>query len=224
MAKTYQSIIDNAEVLLQDEATDQTLRRWKETELLTWAKEGEHQIVKEKPDANPVVTSTLLSAGSQQAIAATDLQLLDVLCNMGTDGSTRGDVVSVVERSLMNTIEPGWMKKTAANVVTHVIYDVKRAPRLYWVYPPSTGSNYLEIMTAQLPANSSKVIGDNIILSDEYSLPLMHFIIAMAFAKDADIPQSAELMQAHMAIFLQYLGKRDVLEHSLNPKRTRTIT
>jgi hypothetical protein len=221
---TYQQIIDKAEILLQDEASDQTLRRWPESELLTWAKDGEVEIVKVKPDANPVVEAMALSSGSQQSLPTNAFQLLDVLCNMGTDGSTRGDIVTVVERKLMNAIDPGWMAETANNTVTHVIYDPKRAPKLFWVYPQSTGSNYLEVMTGKAPDNSSNLISSNIELGSEYTTALMHYILAMSFGKDADVPQSATLIQAHMSLFLNALGKRDLLEEAINPKRTREIS
>jgi hypothetical protein len=223
MTTTYQSIIDKAEILLQDEEADQALRRWPESELLTWLKDGEQQVIKDKPDANPIVEVVQLTAGSQQALPASAVQLLDVLCNMGTDGITRGNIVTVVERKLMNALDPTWMGSTASATVSHVIYDHKRARNMFWVYPQSTGTNYLEVMSGKLPDNASAVITDNTILDDEFAVPLMHYMIAMAYAKDADIPQSAQLLSAHMGIFRQSLGKRDMLENAINPKRTREI-
>jgi hypothetical protein len=221
MSTTYQEVIDKAEIILQDEDSDSSTRRWTETELLSWATEGEREIVKLKPDANPTIESVLLSSGAQQALPSRAIQLLDVLSNMGTDGSTRGDIITVVERKLMDAVDPGWMIATAATTVTHVIYDVKRAPKIYWVYPKSPGTNYIEIMTGKLPDNSSAVIGDTLSLDDEYAVSLMHYILAMAFAKDSDIPDSAERSANHLSIFLQTLGRRDQMEEVIHPKRTR---
>jgi hypothetical protein len=210
MAKTYQSIIDKVETILQDEDSDQTTRRWTETELLTWVKEGEEQIATLKPDSYPVVVSAQMSVGSQQSLGGTRaIQLIDVLCNMGQDGATRGDVVSVVEKSLMNAINPGWMSDTASGTITHVIYDSKRTPKLFWVYPKSPGTNYLEMILGELPDNSSKVIGDNIMMEDEYGFALIHFTLAMAFAKDTDIPNSAGRVREHMNLFLEALGRKE---------------
>jgi hypothetical protein len=222
MAKTYQSIIDKAEIILQDEDSDQTTRRWTETELLGWAKDGEEQIATLKSDAYPVVTVVALAAGSQQSLGGTRaVNLIDVLCNMGTDGSTRGDVVEVVEKGLMNAVNPGWMSDTANTTVTHVIYDSKRTPKLFWVYPKSPGTNYLELVLGELPDNDSKVIGDNIMVADEYGFVLMHFIIAMAFAKDTDIPNSGARVQQHMNLFLEGLGRKEATEEIYNPMKTR---
>jgi len=222
LAKTYQSIIDKAEIILQDEDSDQTTRRWTETELLTWAKEAEEQIAFLKPDAYPVVVSAQMSVGSQQSLGGTRAMILiDVLCNMGQDGATRGDVVSVVEKSLMNAINPGWMSDASSGTITHVIYDSKRTPKLFWIYPKSPGTNYLEMILGELPDNDSKVIGDSIMVEDEYAYPMMHFILAMAFAKDTDVPNSAARVGQHMNIFLELLGRKEGTEEIYHPMKTR---
>jgi len=224
MAETYQSIIDKAEIILQDEDSDQSTRRWTEAEMLGWVKDGEFEVAKLKADSYPVVEAVLLSAGSQQSLPSRAVQLIDVLCNMGTDGSTRGDVVEVVEKSLMNAINPGWMADTASAVVTHVIYDTKRAPKLYWVYPQSLGTNYLEIMTGKLPDNSAKVIGDDIMMEDEYANALMHYCIALCFSKDTDVIESMARTRGHMDIFLESLGRKEGTEEIYSPKKTREIS
>jgi hypothetical protein len=221
MAKTYQSIIDKAEIILQDEDSDQTNRRWTEAEMLGWTLDSEEQIALLKTDSYPVVEAVALSAGSQQSLPTKGVQLMDVLCNMGTNGTTRGNVVSVVEKKLMNAINPGWMSDTATAVVTHVIYDSKRAPKLYWVYPQSDGTNYLEIISGKLPDNGSNVISDDIMMPDEYGNAMLHYLVAMCFAKDIDIPNSAQRTSAHMNLFLETLGRKEATEEIYNPKKTR---
>ncbi len=221
MSKTYQSIIDKVEIVLQDEDSDQSTRRWTETELLTWALDAETEIAKLKPDSNPVVETVALASGSQQSLPTRAIQLLDVLSNMGTDGTTRGNIIDVVEKSLMNAINPGWMSDTANVIATHVIYDTKRAPKLYWVYPQSPGTNYIELMSAKLPDNGSNVIGDNIEMEDEYANSMLHYIIAMCFAKDLDIPESAQRTATHINIFLESLGRKEAAEEIYTPKKTK---
>jgi hypothetical protein len=142
---------------------------------------------------------------------------------MGTDGLTRGDVIDVVEKKLMNAIDPSWMKGTANATVTHVVYDSKRSPKLFWVYPQSTGTNYIELMTGKLPSNGSKVIGDTIVLGDEYANTMMHYILAFAFLKDIDVPESATRANVHMRFFMESLGRRHAAEEAYHPKKTREI-
>ncbi len=221
MATTYQGIINKVALVLQDEDTEQTTRRWKESELLSWAKDAELEIAKLKTDSYPVVEVVALVAGSQQSLPPRAVMMLDVLSNFSTDGTTRGNVITVVERSLMNTVNPGWMSDPSNVVVKHVIYDTKRAPKLYWVYPQSAGTNYIELMTAKLPDNDSKVIGDAIMMEDEYANTMLHYILAMSFAKDFDIPQSAARTAAHMNIFFESLGRKEASEEIYGPKRTK---
>ena len=220
MAKTYQSIIDKASLVLQDEDTNQSTRRWDDTEMLTWAHDSELEIAKFKPDSYPVVEVVALASGSQQSIPTRATQLLDVLCNMSTDGTTRGNIIQVVEKKLMNAINPGWMADTAVAAVTHVIYDHKRMPKLYWVYPKSAGNNYIEIVTNKLPDNESNVIGDNILLDDEYANVMLHYILAMCYSKDLDIPNSAQRVAGHMNFFLDSLGRKELAEEIYGPKKT----
>jgi hypothetical protein len=191
--------------------------------MLTWATDSEIEIAKMKPDSYPVIEVVALAAGSQQSLPARATQLLDVLCNMRTDGTTRGNIIQVVEKKLMNAINPGWMADTAVSSVTHVIYDTKRSPKLYWVYPQSTGINYIELITSKLPDNGSKVIGDDTLLADEYSNSMLHYILAMCFAKDLDIPNSAQRVAGHMDIFLDSLGRKEVAEGFYSPKKTGEI-
>jgi len=221
MTTTYQTIIDKAEIVLQDEQTDQTIRRWPEAEMLTWATDAEREIAKLKEDAYPVISVVQLTAGSQQTLTGFTVQLMDVLCNMSTDGTTRGNVVSVVDKALMNSFNPGWMAETAKAYVTHVIYDSLRSPKLFWVYPQSTGTNYLEIMCNELPDNGSKVIGDNMLLADEYANAMLHYIIAMCYAKDTDIPNSQGRLKTHLDFFLETLGRKEASEEIYHPKRKR---
>jgi hypothetical protein len=221
MATTYQQVIDKAEIILQDEDSDQTTRRWTEDEMLGWVADGELEIARLKPDSYPVIEAVQLAAGSQQSLPSRAVMLLDVLSNMGTNGTTRGNIIDIVEKSIMNALNPGWMSDTANTVVTHVIYDTKRAPKLFWVYPKSDGTNYIELMTGKLPDNGSKVIGDAILLDDEYATALMHYCLALCFSKDTDIAESVARSRGHYTIFLNQLGRKEQAEAIFGPMKSR---
>lgn len=215
---TAQSIIDKAEILLQDESND----RWDEADLLIWLNEGVRELTKEKPDANPVIETVQLSQGSVQSLPSTAIQLIDVNCNMGTDGTTVGDTIAVVDRKFMDVFDPSWRATAASTTVTHVIYDTKRVPKKFWVYPKSPGTNYIEIITGKLPADVA--IDAQIALDAEYDSAVMHYVLFMAHSYDAEYTGSGELAQAHYSAFLNALGMRDALEDRINPKRTREIS
>jgi hypothetical protein len=215
MATTGQQIADKAEIVLQDAANT----RWVEAEILGWINDGELEVVKEKPDTNPSIASMQLAAGSEQTLPSTALQLLDVTSNMGTDGTTRGNNITVVERKLMDAIDPDWMIKTANNVVTNIVYDPKRTPKKFWVYPMSTGSNYVELITANYPT-ALAALANSITVGDEYATTIMHYVLFMTFSKDAEEQNSAARAIAHYNAFLTSLGIRDMKEDNIQPRKT----
>lgn len=217
MAINAENIMAEAALVLQDPTPGV---RWQDAELLGWLNRAQEQVVIEKPDANATIANIALAAGSVQDIPAGSIQLLGVTTNMGTDGSTRGNIVSVVESKYMDAIDPGWMIATADNTVIHVIYDVKRAPKKFWVYPQSTGNNYIEVIHAPLPAEVAAK-ANPIKLADEYRGAIMHYMLFMAFSKDAEggAPYTDRAV-AHFNAFITALGLRDERERRIHPKKT----
>lgn len=201
MAQTAQNVIDKAKIILQE---DEAQVHWDDMELLGWLNSGQRELVREKPDANPVMQTVQLAAGPTQDLPVGSILLLDVTCNMGITGTTPGNAVTVIERNLMDKIMPSWRTVTADDTVLNVIYDSKRLPKKFWVYPQSPGDNYLEIVTADLPADIARK--DALTVGDEYALALMHFVIAMAMTKDADYVLNEQRAIAHYNQFLTSIG------------------
>lgn len=218
MATTAQAVIDDVEIILQD----QTNTRWEEAELLRWLNLGQKAVVREKPDANPVIVTAGLVSGVWQTIPSTAIKLLDVICNLGTTGTTRGSAVTFIERKFIDASEPSWTNVTASINVKHVIYDPMRYPKKYLVYPKSTGTNYLELITSDLPTDVA-AIGNNITIGDEYTEVLMDYICFRAFSKDAIEPRSAERAVAHYQNFLMMLGKYEAYESMFAPGKRDVI-
>lgn len=214
MATTAQSIIDKAEEILQDASND----RYSEAELLAWLNFGQKAIVREKPDANPVRESVLLTSGLWQSLPTTGILLLDVTMNMGTDGTSPGTPIILVDRKWIDTALPTWTVASASDEVKHLIYDPKSQPKSFMVYPQSTGSNYIEIVTAKLPADVA-AIGNNITIGDEYAEALLDYVLFRAYTRDAEYRQNADRAIAHWQSFLMILGKLDEVELLLHPKK-----
>lgn len=218
MTTTAQSIIDKAEITLQDT----TNIRWSEAELLGYLNDGQEAIVLLKPDANAVIETVQLASGSIQdlpTLASTAILLMDVTNNMGTDGSTRGNAISIADRGTMDACFPGWMIDTANTTVKHVIYDSKKLPKKFWVYPQSDGTNYIEIITSQTPTAVASV-GNNISIGDEYAVLLQDYILYKAFAKDAEYNDGGQRANMHLQLFIQAVNGRDDNEMAMRPVRT----
>lgn len=215
MATAASTIMDRAEYILKDAGND----RWTEAELLIWLNEGQRAIVLVKPDANATMEAVQMSSGTEQSLPTSAIQLLDATYNMGTDGSTVGDAVTIVDRGIMDACYPGWQNETAATTIKHVIYDPVKLPKKYWIYPQSDGTNYLQIITGKLPSDVAAK-ENNINLDDEYVPALMEWILYRAFSKDAEYNETSERALMHLDSFQTLLGVREESEQRFAPRRS----
>lgn len=142
-----QDIVDRAQIILQDT----TAVRWPTLELIDWLNDGQREIALLRPEAFSTNTSMQLAAGTKQSLPSAGIRLLDVIRNMGTDGSTAGNAIRLVDREVLDAQIVGWHAATATAVVKHYIYD-GRDPRKFYVYPPSLGTTYIEIIYSSSPS------------------------------------------------------------------------
>jgi len=214
MATAASSVMGLAEYILKDAGND----RWTETELLDWINDAQKAVVLVKPDANPVIEAVVLSSGSRQDLPATAVQLLDATYNMGTTGSTVGNAITIVDRGIMDACYPGWRNESTSTVVKHVIYDPVKLPKKYWVYPPSPGTNYIEIISAKIPTLLT-ASSENLTLGDEYVPAVLDWVLYRSFSKDAEYNESANRALVHLDAFQMGLGMRDESENRFAPRR-----
>lgn len=212
MAITAQSIIDQAEEILQDESND----KWGETDLLGWLNVGQRAIVREKPDANSVREAVLLASGLWQSLPSTGVLLLGTTMNMGTDGATPGVPVTLVERKWMDAVMPTWTTATASATTEHVIYDKDQHPKEFMVYPQSDGTGYIEVFTSKIPADI--LIAAVISVGDEFAEGLLDYVLFRAFSRDADYVENAQRAIHHWQSFGMIVGRIEANEQE-NPAK-----
>lgn len=209
---TAQDIIDRAEIVLQDT----TNVRWPETELLGWLNDGQREVVRVKPDSNATNESMSLVAGTKQSIPAAGLSLIDVIRNMGTGGSTPGNVIRRIDRKILDDQVPGWHSASQVSTINHYTFD-DRDPKRFYVYPPADGTTQVEVVYAAAP--SDIVVGATITVDDIYANALMDYILYRAYLKDADYAADDARAQAAYQSFLRSLGMQDKQEMSDDPNR-----
>jgi len=210
---TAQNILDRAELLLHDD----TNIRWPLVEGLNWINEGQREIVLLKPDAYSLTEALKMIAGTKQTIPAAGTMLLDVTRNMGDDGTTVGNVIRLVARRILDDGQADWHTQDAAAVVKHWVYDPETNPRVFYIWPKSDATNYIEICYAKAPTEIAAV-GDTITLDDIYSPALLNYFLYRAYAKDADYASNAQRAQQARNDFLQVLGRMDLMEGAKNPE------
>ncbi len=214
MAVVASTIINKAEIVLQDT----TNVRWAEAELLGWLNDGQKEIVLHKPDASVTTESLALVAGTKQALPTGGIRLIDCIRNMGTNGTTAGNSVRLIDRHILDAQVQDWHSEAAAAVVKHFCFD-ERNPKVFYVYPQSTATNYLEIVYSSAPADCATVSAD-ITIDDIYQNVLLDYILYRAYQKDADYASNDSRVKRFYAAFLTALGKMDELEVAIDPNNS----
>lgn len=208
---TAQQIVDRAGLILQDV----TNVRWQESELLGWLNDGQRQVVELRPEAFAVNEALQLIAGTKQGIPATGIRLLDVVRNMGSDGSTPGRAIQIIDREVLDAQRPDWHSEVGDAEAKHYVYD-GRDPRNFYVYPPQpVAPEYVEVVYSASPTDC--LIGETIKLDDIYANALLDYILYRAYSKDAEYTQNVQRASQHYEVFLQSLGLKAQVDQTTNP-------
>lgn len=212
MTVAVNTLIDNVEVILKDAANI----RWDAVDLIIWLNQGQKEIVIHKPDASVITESVVLTAGSKQALPTGGVMLIDVTRNMGTSAGAEADAgatISLVEKKVMDRLLPTWSSATGSTTTKHYMFDA-RNPTVYYVYPKSLGTNYVEISYSKVPTDSAA--GGNITILDIYEGALMDYILYRAYSVNDDV-NSVERAKHHLSAFMLSVGKLEQVETINNP-------
>lgn len=194
------AILGKAQTIIQDT----TGVRWPQTELLGWLNDGQREVCILRPDACTKIASIALVAGTKQTLPADGIMVIEVLRNMGAAGTTAGNAIRKVPRQVLDGQVPGWHAATATASVQHYTTEI-RAPKNFYVYPPSTGSTQVEVLYAAAPTDAalvSSVIG----IDDIYSNCLIDYVLYRAYSKDTEYAGNAERAMLCRKAFENTLG------------------
>jgi hypothetical protein len=190
--------------------------RWPESELVNWLNDAQAAIAKYLPSSCSRMDAFKLAGGTRQYIGSIPQAnlipgdgvaltapvlgnaLLDVLCNMGSAGTTEGIAIRPVERDVLDSQNPNWRSSSVANgTVRQYTYDPE-TPRFFHVSPPvPVGANVWVLMSylAQpvlipntgTPGSELYSYGGNnttpISVADEYIDDLVNYVVARANMK-----------------------------------------
>jgi hypothetical protein len=194
------AIISRAQTILQDVGAV----RWTTLELLDWLNDAQREIVTLRPGANAKSVSVQLAAGTKQTIPTDGIVFMDVIRNMGTDGTTPGSPVRPTTRFQLDTQLPTWHTDPTLAEIEHFWFD-PQLPKVFWVYPQSDGSHRVELQYAAVPtviANTSTAIG----LDDIYANVMLDGVLYRAFSKDTEHEGNEARAAAHRMAFENTLG------------------
>lgn len=201
MATTAQSIIQRVQYILQESGAGV---RWTTAELLEWINAGVQEICAIRKSAYTLIAVYQLTQGTKQGLPTDAVDLIDVIRNMGVNGTTPGAVVRKVPKQIMDAVTPNWHTETAATAIKHYMYDPV-TPKTWYCYPPSDGTGRVELKYAAVPSKVNNA-NDPIPLDDIYAGPLTDYVVYRAFSKDAEMPANATMAAAARAMFENSMG------------------
>ncbi len=144
------SIVNRAATLIQDA----TNVRWPTSELIDWLNDGQREIVLIKPQASVKNESKMLDASAtKQTIPSNGVMLIDVVRNMGANGSTPGNAIRPVSREVLDAQRPSWHSDANAGSIQHFMFD-PRDPKTFYIYPKAPATAwYVELIYSASPTD-----------------------------------------------------------------------
>jgi hypothetical protein len=193
---------------------DITNVRWARTDLLDWLSVGQRLIVMLQPNSTNTISVIKLVAGTRQELPSDGWMLLDVLRNMGTNGSTPGRAIRVVSRKLLDSFKPTWHSDTKSATIQNYLFDLQDQTA-FFVYPPSNGTNYVEVNYSAIPAALAAETSA-LSIPDVYEEALTHYLMFRALSKNAEWAGSPQAEQ-YLSLFNAVMGAKLTAEQANNP-------
>lgn len=214
MTVSAQTILTRVRSQLIDELAT---KRWSDAELLRWLSDAERTLVAMDPSLGDVTGPLLLAVGSKQTLPVGAFMLLDINRNMGLDGDSPGRVVTVVSRENLDRVDPNWHHSLRSEETQHYIYDPK-TPRTFYVYPPSTGTNYLDISRAHTPPEIT-TLDQNITIPDLYQTAMFDYVMFRAHQKDSDYAAGEGKAAVYLNLFQLFMQGHTQAQTDESPNR-----
>lgn len=190
--------------------------RWSDTELLEYLNDGQKEVCLIKPDAYTLTTPFVLAAGSKQSIPNSAIQLMKIIRNMGTTGTTPGRAISLITMSLLDNVNPTWHTAAATAAAVHWMFE-ELNPKVFWVYPANTGTGWVEAILGTTPPDVATT-AMAITLDDIYQNALVSYMLHKSMSKDADFAANQELSQLYYQSFMNSLLTKEAREKSEKPQ------
>jgi hypothetical protein len=195
-------VISRVRSILND--ADATGYRWTDQELIDAVNDAQGVIAIYRPDCFPVNEVIGLAAGSKQSIPAAGYRLLDVIRNMGSNGTTPGRAIRPTDRDTLDSYDPYWHTNSQKTEIKNSVYD-ERNPTNFWVNPPAAAGTKIEVLYAKRPTALTATT-DDLTISDAYFESVVLFVLFRAYTKEADFAGNAQLASSYLSLFASILG------------------
>ena len=203
-------VINRVRILLNDDGT-----RWANSELFYWISDAQRLISLVRPDSTSASEVVSLSAGTKQSIPTTSARLLDVMHNIGADGTTIGRSIKLTDRDQLETQDQSWQTKTQKSEVRQYIYD-PRTPSIFYVTPPIKSGTKIEIVTQKHPVDITATT-DDLSLTNIYFEIVVNYVMYRAYSKDNEYSANSAAANNYLQLVLSTLGLKTVKDVAASP-------
>ncbi|OEU70156.1 MAG: hypothetical protein BA863_00920 [Desulfovibrio sp. S3730MH75] len=169
------------------------------------------QIALNRPDSTALTESIKLQDGVKQILpdplvhdgaSKKALRLIEVIQNMGLDGTTPGEPIFLTAKDAMRAFD--WL--TTGTEIDNYAYDAKENPQVYWVYPGvTTGASVYVSMTYSAEPTAITSSEDDLTIPETFAGPIADWMLYSAMSGDSSAANFTK-SQHHLSAFYQALG------------------
>ena len=210
---TTTPILTRVAALIQDP----TNVRWPKPELLAYLSDGQRELCLFKPDACAKTAVVNLVADTRQVLPSDGVVLIDVVRNMA--GSKRAP--RVVTREILDVQTPDWHTSAPDVDIKYYTFDPQNQ-RVFYVYPPNTGTGSLEVVYAVSPPELAD--GDALQVDSVWLPALVNYVMYRCYSKDAEYAANANLAVAYYQAFTNLLAGKTSAEAALDARQNSVGT
>lgn len=192
--------------------------RWPEPDLLGFVNDARRAVALLRPDALSETRAVELAAGNTRQVIPDDaLRLLDVIRNLGADGVTPGQAVTLIKREALDAANLFWHGASGASTIDHFSFD-ERLPRVFYVSPPPAAGVHLDLALALAPADLSAA-SEDLGLPDTFAEPVREYLMYRAWGRNLSDATDRARAESHLSRFYLALGEEAKAAVLLSPNR-----
>ncbi len=220
---TVQEVLTEVRYTIHDK--DATNYRWPDAELIDYVNAASRQIVQLVPEANVTESiQTITNNIARQSLPSGGIKFIKAVRNVSeSDGTTQEGAIRYVEKDVLDSHDPDWEHDTAIKTLAgssdffdHYTHD-PRSPKVYFLYPPASGTAYAEIQYSAIPADLSAT-DDTIPIADEYLEAYYAYVAFRALTKESRDTMPSAFRQELWNNFLTALGLKTQADQRVSPE------
>lgn len=208
--------IEQIFIVVNQQLQDTLASAFPYTTLIPYLNLAFKEIINLKPEAYPVTKNLDLVAGAIQDLGTQGIEILDVVCNMGT-GNTVGTAISHVQKVQMDLLLPDWMTHPTSDTVQFIVLDA-RTPKTFYTFPPMADTTKkIKAVVSDIPTEITAV-GDTYPLDHSYDPAVIDYVVGRCLLEETTIPNALNKGQMFMQKFMQDLGLKTNQEKATEQK------